>query len=72
MKGRPVMKLGIPLSRHLASARERVERAGALARAWMVSTCTAASPSVLPTENASKSWCALAPGHRSRLGGSIP
>jgi hypothetical protein len=29
-KGRPVMKLGVSLSRHLASARERVERAGHL------------------------------------------
>jgi hypothetical protein len=30
MKGRPVMKLGMSLPRHLASARERVERAGPL------------------------------------------
>jgi hypothetical protein len=30
MKGRPVMKLGLSLSRHLASAGERVERAGPL------------------------------------------
>jgi hypothetical protein len=29
-KGRPVIKLGVSLSRHLASARERVERAGHL------------------------------------------
>jgi len=30
MKGRPVMKLGASLARHLASARERVERGGPL------------------------------------------
>jgi DNA-directed RNA polymerase subunit RPC12/RpoP len=30
MRGRPVIKLGVPLSRHLATAQERVERAGRL------------------------------------------
>jgi hypothetical protein len=31
MRGRPVIKLGIPLSQHLASAHERVERAAGFA-----------------------------------------
>ncbi len=29
-KGRPVIKLGVPLAKYLASARERVERGGTL------------------------------------------